>query len=157
MDHGDERDGAAGVPRLMREHDLLAPARSGVQRGPRSHDGTTMPATVDTLWGTGLTTTITGGGQIAVFIAVGHRSAERVGVHAAPRATRFETLEPICHGVRRHVGGFAEGVARGLALRHDHASRYMADDFHEDFRLPGIERSPAFGRSAEGNACRTRR
>ena len=146
-----------GVPRLMRAHDLLAPSRSGVPRGPRRHDRTTMPETVDTLWGTGLTTTITDGGQVAAFVAVGHRSAARVGVHAAPRATRFEALEPIRHDVRRHFGGFAEGVARGLALRHDHAGQDMADDFHEDFRLPGIERSPAFGRAPEGNACQARR
>lgn len=146
-----------GVPRLMRAHDLPAPSRSGVPRGPLRHERTTMPETLDTLRATGLTTTIPAGGQVAVFIAVGHRSAERVGVHAARRATRFETLEPIRHDVRRHVGGLAEGVARGLALRHDHAGEDMADDFHEDFLLPRIERSPAFGRAPEGNACRARR
>src|SRR4051812_47052410 len=46
-------------------------------------------------WGTDLTTTITGEGQAAVFVAVDHCSAECVGIHAAPRATRFEALEPI--------------------------------------------------------------
>lgn len=146
-----------GVPRLVRAHDLPAPSQRGGPRGPRSHDRPTMPATVDSLRGTGPTTAITSGRQVAVFIAVGHRPAERVGVHAAPRATRFETLEPIRHDVRRRVGGFAEGVARGLALRHDHAGEDMADDFHEDFLLPRIERAPAFGRAPEGNACRARR
>ena len=38
------------VLRLMREHDLLAPSRVGTPRGPRSHDGTILPATVDTMW-----------------------------------------------------------------------------------------------------------
>src|SRR5215204_4525769 len=82
------------VLRLMRENHLLAPSRVGVPRGPRSHDGTIIPATVDTMWGTDLTTTITGEGQVAVFVAVDHGSAECVGIHAARRATRFEALSP---------------------------------------------------------------
>ena len=36
------------VLRLMREHDLLAPGRVGSPRGPRSHDGTIVPDTIDT-------------------------------------------------------------------------------------------------------------
>jgi putative transposase len=48
------------VLRLMREHDLLAPSRVGSLRGPRSHDGTIIPDAVDVMWGTDLTTTITG-------------------------------------------------------------------------------------------------
>ena len=83
------------VLRLMRENDLLAPSRVGTLRGPRGHDGTIIPDTVDMIWGTDLTTTITGEGQAAVFVAVNHCSAECVGIHAAPRATRFEALEPI--------------------------------------------------------------
>ena len=95
------------VLRLMREHDLLAPGRVGSPRGPRSHDGTIVPETIDTMWGTDLTTTFTGEGPAAVFIAVDHCSAECVGIHAHARATRFEALEPIRQGVRRYFGGFA--------------------------------------------------
>ena len=83
------------VLRLTRENDLLAPSRVGSPRGPRSHDGTIIPEAVDMMWGTDLTTTITGEGQAAVFIAIDHCSAECVGIHAAPRASRFEALEPI--------------------------------------------------------------
>ena len=36
------------VLRLMR--DLLAPGRVGSPRGPRNHDGTIIPETVDTMW-----------------------------------------------------------------------------------------------------------
>ena len=57
------------VLRLMRENHLLAPSRVGAPRGPRNHDGTIIPETVDTMWGTDLTTTITGQGQVAVFVA----------------------------------------------------------------------------------------
>ena len=58
------------VLRLMREHDLLAPSRVGAPRGPRHHDGTIIPDAVDTMWGTDMTTTWTGEGQTAVFVAV---------------------------------------------------------------------------------------
>src|SRR3712207_243275 len=117
------------VLRLMRENDLLAPSRVGAPRGPRTHEGTIIPETVDTMWGTDLTTALTGEGQVAVFVAVDHCSAECVGIHAARRATSFEALEPLRQGVRRHFGAFAKGIARGLSVRHDHGSQYMSDAF----------------------------
>src|SRR4051794_18178446 len=98
------------VLRLMRENGLLAPSRVGAPRGPRNHDGTIIPKTVDTMWGTDLTTTVTGEGQVAVFVAVDHCSAECVGIHAARKATRFEALEPIRQAVRHHFGAFGKGI-----------------------------------------------
>jgi len=106
----------------MRAHDLLAPSRVGAPRGPRRHDGTIIPAAIDAMWGTDLTTTITGEGQAAVFIAVDHFRAECVGIHAARQATRFQALKPIRQGVRQHFGGFSKDIARGLHVRHDHGS-----------------------------------
>jgi transposase InsO family protein len=144
------------VLRLMRQNDLLAPGRVGSPRGPRNHDGTIIPETVDTMWGTDLTTTFTGAGQAAVFIAIDHFTAECVGIHAHARATRFEALEPIRQGVRRYFGGFAKDVARGLAVRHDHGSQYMSDHFQKEIAFLGIESSPAFVRAPEGNGCAER-
>ena len=72
------------VLRLMREHTLLAPSRTGAPRGPRNHDGTIIPETIDTLWGTDMTTAWTGEGQAAVFVAVDNYSGEGVG-HQASR------------------------------------------------------------------------
>jgi putative transposase len=154
--HAGVRTSKRRVLRLMGEHDLLAPSGIGAPRGPRDHDGTIIPETVDTLWGTDLTTTITGEGQAAVFVAVDHCSAECVGLHAARRANRFEALEPLRQGVRRHFGGFAQGFARGLAVRHDHGSQYMSDAFQTELRFLGIESSPAFVRAPEGNGCAER-
>ena len=151
--HGGIRTSRRRVLRLMRAHDLLAPTRVGTPRGPRHHDGTIIPDTVDTMWGTDLTTTITGEGQAAVFVAVDHCSAECVGIHAHARATRFEALEPIRQGVRQRFGGFAKGVACGLAVRHDHGSQYMSDHFQKEIAFLGIESSPAFVRAPEGNGC----
>jgi putative transposase len=144
------------VLRLMRENNLLAPSRVGAPRGPRTHDGTIIPATVNTMWGTDLTTTITGEGQVAVFVAVDHCSAECVGIHAARRATRFEALEPIRQGVRRCFGAFAKEIARSLAVRHDHGSQYMSDAFQQELAFLGIASSPAFVRAPEGNGCAER-
>lgn len=144
------------VLRLMRHNDLLAPGRVGSPRGPRNHDGTIIPETVDTMWGTDLTTTFTATGQAAVFIAIDHFTAECVGIHAHARATRFEALEPIRQGVRRYFGGFAKDVARGLAVRHDHGSQYMSDHFQKEIAFLGIESSPAFVRAPEGNGCAER-
>ena len=144
------------VLRLMRENDLLAPSRVGSPRGPRSHDGTIIPDMLDTMWGTDLTTTITGEGPAAVFVAVDHCSVECVGIHAAPRATRFEALEPIRQGVREYFGGFARHRARGLSVRHDHGSQYMSDAFQKELDFLGAESSPAFVRSPEGNGCAER-
>jgi putative transposase len=154
--HGGIRTSKRRVLRLMRENDLLAPSRTGPPRGPRTHDGTIIPGTVDTMWGTDLTTTWTGEGQAAVFVAVDHCSAECVGIHAAHHATRFEALEPVRQGVRRHFGGFAKGVAHGLSVRHDHGSQYMAHDFQKELRFLGVESSPAFVRAPEGNGCAER-
>ena len=144
------------VLRLMRENNLLAPTRVGSPRGPRNHDGTIIPDTVDAMWGTDLTTTITGEGQAAVFVAVDHCTAECVGIHAHAQATRFQALEPIRQGVRQHFGGFAKAIARGLAVRHDHGSQYMSHHFQTEIAFLGIESSPAFVRAPEGNGCAER-
>ena len=154
--HGGVRTSKRRVLRLMRENDLLAPSRAGPPRGPRAHDGTIIPEAVDSMWGVDLTSTWTGEGQAAVFVAVDHCSAGCVGLHAALRATRFEALEPVRQGVRRCFGGFGKGVARGLALRHDHGSQYVSHDFQREIAFLGVESSPAFVRAPEGNGCAER-
>ena len=141
------------VLRLMREHGLLAPIRIGRPHGPKAHDGTIRTARVDAMWGTDLTSTMTGEGQASIFIAVDHCSTECVGIHAARRATRFEALEPLRQGVRACFGVFAEGIAGGLKLRHDHGSQFVADDYQRELAFLGIESSPAFVREPEGNGC----
>jgi transposase InsO family protein len=154
--HAGTRTSLRRVLRLMRQSNLLAPTRAGSPRGPRNHDGTIIPDTVDAMWGTDLTTTITGEGQAAVFVAVDHCSAECVGIHAHARATRFQALEPIRQGVRQRFGGFTKAVAQGLAVRHDHGSQYMSDHFQKELTFLGIDSSPAFVRAPEGNGCAER-
>jgi putative transposase len=141
------------VLRLTREHGLQAPGRVGRPHGPRGHDGTIRTERVDTMWGSDLTSTMTGEGQASIFVTVDHCSTECVGIHAARRATRFEALEPLRQGVRACFGAFAEGIADGLKLRHDHGSQFVADDYQDELDFLGIESSPAFVREPEGNGC----
>ena len=144
------------VLRLMREHHLLAHQRPGRAHGPKAHDGTIVAETVDSMWGTDLTSVMTGEGQAAVFVAVDHCSAECIGLHAARSANRFEALEPLRQGVREHFDGFAKNIAGGLRVRHDHGSQYVSHDFQTEIRFLGIESSPAFVREPEGNGCAER-
>ena len=58
--------------------------------------------------------------------------------------------------MRRCFGGFAENIARGLAVRHDHGSQYVSHDFQREIASLGIEGSPAFVRAPEGNGCAER-
>ena len=144
------------VLRLMREHGLLAHQRAGRPRGSRAHDGRITTDQVDLMWGSDLTSVMTGEGQAAVFVAVDHGSAECVGLHASRSADRFEALEPVRQGVRERFGAFARNVASGLALRHDHGSQYVSHHFQAESRFLGIASSPAFVREPEGNGCAER-
>ena len=143
--------------RLMREHGLQAPHRVGNAHGPKVHDRSIITEHPDVMWGTDLTTTVTTEeGTAAVFVAVDHCTAECVGIHASKSGKRFEALEPIRQGVREHVGVFGAGVAAGLAIRHDHGSQYMSDDFQREIGFLGMTSSPAFVREPEGNGCAER-
>ena len=144
------------VLRLTRERGLLAHQRAGRPHGPKAHDGTITTERVDVMWGTDLTSVMTGEGQAAVFVAVDHCSAECVGIHASRGADRFEALEPVKRAVRRCHGGFGKDVAAGLRLRHDQGSQFVSHDFQAEFRFLGIESSPAFVREPEGNGCAER-
>ena len=119
--------------------------------------GTITTEAPDVMWGTDMTTTVTvAEGPACVFVAVDHCTAECIGLHAAKRGTRFEALEPIRQGIRERFGGIGEGVARGLRLRHDHGSNYLADDFQQEVAFFGIESSPSFVREPEGNGVAER-
>ena len=109
------------------------------------------------MWGTDMTATVTvQHGQVAVFVAVDHCSAECSRLHAALEGTRHEALEPVRQGVKARFGALGQDVAAGLSLRHDHASQYMSHDFRSEIRWLGITSSPAFVRAPEGNGCAER-
>ena len=142
------------VLRLLRENQLLAPQRLLAPVAAKSHAGSIITDQPNRMWGTDATATVTlAEGQVTVFAAVDHCTAECVGIHAVKRATRFEALEPLRQGVREHFGAFGPKVAVGLQIRHDHGSQYMSDHFQKELRFLGMESSPAFVREPEGNGC----
>lgn len=151
------RTSKARVLRLMRENGLCAKPCHGASHGPRAHDGTIIPDTIDEMWGTDMTATLLSTGQqVAVFIAVDHYSASCVGIHAAMRGTRFEALQPIRQGVRDCFGAIGKDVADGLTIRHDNGSQYISHDFQSEIVWLGAKSSPSFVRAPEGNGCAER-
>ena len=142
------------VLRVMRAAGLLAPARQPKPVVERPHLGTILTEQPNVMWGTDATATVTGrDGQVTVFAAIDHCTAECVGIHAALHGDRFEALEPLRQGVRDHFGAIAPEVAAGLAVRHDHGGGYLSADFRQELAFLGMTPSPAFIRHPEGNGC----
>jgi putative transposase len=142
------------VLQLLRENQLLSPARQPQALPSHPHEGTIVAEAPDRMWGADATATVTvAEGTVTVFAAIDHCTAECVGIHVVKKATRFEALEPIRQGIKEHFGLFSGGSAAGLRLRHDHGSVYMSDDFQTEIKFLGIEPSPAFVRQPEGNGC----
>ena len=103
------RSSPGRVRRLMRENGLLAPHRIR-KRPDKAHDGTITTEAVDVLWGTDMTQSVTLDEGVAhVFVAVDHCNSECVGIHADKSANRFQALEPVRQGVRRHFGAVGKG------------------------------------------------
>ena len=155
---------AQGIPvsrrrvlRVMRENGLLSPTRMGRTRGPRVHDGHIVTERPDAMWGTDATQTMTlEEGSAWVFVAIDHCTGEIVGIHASKDGNRFEALEPIHQGVRAHFGRIEPGVADGLTLRHDHGSQYTSRAFQQQIAFLGVQSSPSFVRSPQGNGVAER-
>lgn len=144
------------VLRVMREANILAPTRRGCAQGPKTHDGTIIPDLPDVMWGIDATSTLTGEGVATIFLLVDHCTAECLGIHAARPGTRYEALEPLRQAVASSFGSFAERVANGLSMRHDHGSQFISDVFQDELAFLGISSSPSFVRQPEGNGCAER-
>ena len=79
----------------MRDAQLLAPQRQAAPVAEKVHTGTIVTERPNQMWGIDATATVTiEEGQVTVFAAVDHCTAECVGIHAVKRATRFEALDP---------------------------------------------------------------
>jgi len=140
------------IRRLLGAHGLLAPGRMGKSRGPQLHDGTIIPIAPNLLWGTDATTTWTRKqGQVTIFAVLDHFTGECLGIHVAKYGSRHEALEPIRQAVKRVFGRYEPKVANGVLVRHDHGSQYVSHDFQAELSFLGMESSPSFVRSPEGN------
>ena len=132
------------ILRLMRENALLSPQRAP-QGEPNTHDGTILTTQPLEMWGTdGTTTQVVEEGTVWIFGAVEHFNAECVGIHASKSGDRFNAMEPVKQGIRKHYGAVRKGVAEGLALRNDHGSQYVSDYFQRELKHFGVRQSLAY-------------
>ena len=135
------------VLRIMRENNLLSPHR-GRQGSEHPHDGKIITDAPNIMWGTdGLRVQTVEDNWGWVFLATEHWNAECVGFHVCKEGTRYAALEPIAMGMQRIFGSTAADAARGLELRIDHGSQYIADHFLNQIRFWGI--TPSFSYVAE--------
>jgi transposase InsO family protein len=142
--------------RLMRESGLLWPHRT-LKGLPDPHTGTITTERPDVMWGTdGIRIETVEDGWVWVFSAVDHFNAECVGWHAAKIGNRFAALLPIAQGLTRHFGSTGAESARGLCLRFDHGTQYMADHFLNQVRFWGVTLSPALKAEPQTNGVAER-
>ena len=137
----------ARVLRLMRENQLRSPHRQP-QGVPVLHDGSIRTDRPNEMWGTdGIRIEAVEEGWVWVFSAVDHFDACCVGIHAVKTGNRFAAGQPIAQGLQAELGGTVAGIGRGLALRMDHGTQYMSDDFLNQVRFWGV--APRFAFVAE--------
>ena len=144
------------VLRLMREHALLSPHRAR-RRRETAHDRHIVTEAPNIVWATDATQVITvQDGKVWLFGVAEHWNAELLGWHVTKSGTRFEATQALGMAVRLQFGHLSAGAGRGLALRHDHGSNFMADHFQKQIRFWGVSPSYAFVGEPETNGVRRR-
>jgi putative transposase len=132
------------VLRLMRQHALLSPHRTRSQP-EAAHDRHIITEAPNVMWAVDATEiTTVRDGKVWLFGVAEHWNAELLGWHVSRRGTRFEAVQAVGMAVRQQFGHLSAGAARGIALRHDHGSNFMADHFQKQIRFWGMAPSYAF-------------
>ena len=135
--------------RLMREHGLLSPHRHR-PRPAEAHDRRITTDAPNIMSGTDATQIATvEDGRVWLFAVVEHWNAEALGWHVAKRGDRFAAVQAAGMAVKRLFGALDVGTARGVAVRHDHGSAFMADHFQHQLRFWGLAPSYAFAAEPE--------
>jgi transposase InsO family protein len=128
--------------RLMRENALLSPHRPR-RKDEDSHERQIITTAPNVMWAIDATqVTTVEHGKVWIFGVAEHWNAEFLGWHVTKRGTRFEATQALAMAVRQQFGHLCAGAARGLALRHDHGSNFMAEHFQKQARFWGI--SPSY-------------
>jgi putative transposase len=145
------------VLRLMRENGLLSPHRH-LPRSDAAHDGRITTDAPNLMWGTDATQIPTVlDGKVWLFAVVEHWNAEGVGWHVAKIGDRYAAAQAVGMAIKTVFGAVAAGIARGVALRHDHGSAFMADHFQNQIKFWGMAPSFAFVAEHRNQRCgRTR-
>lgn len=144
------------VLRLMRENNLLSPAR--VPKRPEStHTASIATEIPNDMWGTDGTKFYTlEDGWCWLFAVVDHFNSEALGWHISKRGDRFQALEPLRQAVRREYGSYEMGIATSLTLRMDNGSQYTSGVFEDELNFLGIEASFTMPYSPESNGIAER-
>ena len=136
----------------MREHALLSPHR-GRRRDEDSHERQFITTAPNVMWAIDATqVTTVQHGKVSIFGVAEHWNAEFLGWHVTKRGNRFAATQALGMAVRQQFGHLSAGAARGLALRHDHGSNFMAEHFQKQVRFFGISPSYAFVASPKRTA-----
>ena len=139
------------VLRLMRDNALLSPHRAR-QRTDTAHSRHIVTEAPNIMWATDATQiTTVRDGKVWLFGVAEHWNAEPLGWHVAKHGTRFEAVQAVGMAVRQQFGHLGAGAARGLALRHDHGSNFLAAHFRSQIRFWGMAPSHAFVGEPETN------
>ena len=135
----------------MREHTLLSPHRSRT-RVAASHDRHIITDAPDVMWATDATQIVTvQDGKVSLFGIIEHWNAEVLGWNVVKCGNRYAAAKAVGMAVRTVFGRIDAGAARGLALRHDHGSAFLADHFDRQIRFWGVTPSHAFVGEPETN------
>lgn len=139
------------VLRLMRENTLLSPHRAR-PRPQEAHDRKIVTEAPNVMWAIDATQITTAeDGKVWLFGVAEHWNAELVGWHLTKNGTRHEALQAMSMAVSEQCGHLGRDAARGLALRHDHGSAFMSDDFQNQVKAWGMTLSYAFVGQPETN------
>ena len=111
------------------------------------------------MWGTDMTmTALATGKQVAVFVAIDHRSAALRGQSTPPseaHALKRRSRSAKGGGCAFRVVG--KDIATCLTIRHDNGSLVMSGTpSFDEIRWLGIDSSPPFVRALKGNGCAER-
>jgi transposase InsO family protein len=144
------------VLRVMRENALLSPYRPR-PRPSEAHERRIITNAPNLMWGTDATQiTTVEDGKVWLFAVVEHWNAEALGWHVTKRGDRFAAVQAIGMAVKRVFGALGAGAARGIAVRHDHGSAFMAGHFQSQVRFWGMAPSYAFLAEPETNGVAER-
>ena len=125
------------VLRLMRENGLLSPHRHP-PRPDAAHDGRIITAAPNLMWGTDATQIPTvQDGKVWLFAVVEHWNAEAMGWHVAKIGDRYAAAQAVGMAIKTVFGAVAAGIARGVALRHDHGSAVHGRSLPEPDQILG--------------------
>jgi putative transposase len=139
------------VLRLMRENALLSPHRAR-PRPSETHDRRIVTDAPNVMWATDATQiTTVQDGKVWLFSVAEHWNAEALGWHVHKRGTRKQALGAVAMAVQQQFGHLGKDAARGVQLRHDHGSAFMAEEFQNQIRAWGMAPSYAFVGQPETN------